>query len=76
MHVLIVPLGAPQAAALARRLAAAVPGAAVVLVAHDDATAGEAGRLTAELSPGRAAVFIGEEGLEEFVQELFSGSSA
>ena len=75
MHVLVIPLGAPHAAALARRLAAT--GAAIVLVAYDDATAQEAGRLAAELGPGRAAVFVGDQhdGLEDFLQELFSGSS-
>lgn len=76
MSVLVIPLGAPDAAEIARRLAAALTGAAIVLVAHDDATAAEAGRLAGELGPGRAAVFVGEDGLAEFVQELFSRSSA
>ena len=71
MHVLVIPLGAPNASAVARRLAAALAGATVVLVAHDDATAAEAGRLSAHLGPARTAVFRGDDGLEAFVQELF-----
>ncbi len=68
MHVLALPAGAPNAGSLARRLAAA--GVKVVLLA-DDASAEEAGRLAAEV---HGAVFIGEEGLPEYLSELFGVS--
>lgn len=76
MHAIVIPVGTPRADALARRLAAT--GAAIVLVAPDnDAPAAEeAGRLAAELGAagGRAAVFVGEDGLEDFLDELFRAS--
>lgn len=74
MNVIVIPLGAASAVALARRLART--GAAIVLVADDDETAAEAGGLAAELGPGRTAVFRGADGLEEFLQELFGASDA
>lgn len=64
--VAVVPFG-PQADEVARRLSDG--GFTVVLVA-DDGTAEAAGRLAADL-PGRTAVFVGLEGLAEFVRELF-----
>ena len=67
--VAVIPLGAPSAGDVARRLSG--DGFTVVLVA-DEATAGEAGRLAAELpGPGRAAVYVGLDGLAESVRELF-----
>ena len=75
-HAVVIPADHPRAGALARRLAA--PGLAIVFLAADGyrAAAEEAGRLAAELGPGRAAVFVGDDGLAEFVEELFSGPSA
>ena len=53
-----------------RARSAAASGAKVVVVAGE-ANAEEAGRLAAEL---QAAVFIGEEGLPEFLSELFGAA--
>ena len=74
MDTVVVALGPPDAPARAR--AAAAAGAKVVLVA-DEAAAEEAGRLAAELQAAelQVAVFIGEEGLPEFLQELFGETS-
>ncbi len=64
--VAVIPVGT-QGEELARRLSAA--GIPLVLVA-DDGTAEVAGRLASELG-GRVTVFVGIDGVVEFVQELF-----